>query len=65
MTEYRTVRLPEDICSQADKWLSGRFDNLEALITFLLKEIVTDEAGKFDAAEEQMVEDRLRDLGYL
>jgi len=65
MTEYRTIRLPEDLCSEADKWLSGRFDNLEALISFLLKEIVADDAGKFDAAEEQMVEDRLRDLGYL
>jgi hypothetical protein len=65
MTQYRTVRLPEDLCTEAEKWLAERFDNLEALLGFLLQEIVKEDGSKLDRAEEQMVQDRLRDLGYL
>jgi len=65
MIEYRTVRLPEDLCAEAEKRYSGRFESLETLIEFLLKEILKDDAGKLDQAEQQMVEDRLRDLGYI
>lgn len=65
MTPYRTVRLPEDLCAEAEKWAAGRFDNLEALLGFLLKEIVKDDGSKLDEAEEQMVQERLRDLGYI
>jgi hypothetical protein len=65
MTQYRTVNLPEDLCREAEKFLTGRFDSLEALVSFLLQEVVKDTARKFDQAEEQMIEQRLRDLGYL
>jgi len=65
MTRYRTVRLPEELCAGAENWLTGRFDNLEALLSFLLKEIVKDDASKFDQAEEQVIEQRLKDLGYI
>jgi len=63
--QYRTVRLPEDLCVEAEKWLAGRFDNLEALISFLLQEIVRDEGSRLDRAEEQLVQQRLRELGYI
>jgi hypothetical protein len=64
-TEYRTVRLPEDLCKEAEKWMTGRFPDLETLLSFLLREIVKDETGKFDQAEEDMVQQRLKDLGYI
>jgi hypothetical protein len=65
MPDYRTVRLPEDLCRDAETRLAGRFDGLEALLTFLLKEVVNDEEKKLDEAEEQLIQQRLRDLGYL
>jgi hypothetical protein len=65
MTQYRTVSLPEDLCVAAEKFLTGRFDNLEALLSFLLQEIAQEDASKFDQAEEQIIEQRLRDLGYI
>ena len=65
MAEHRTVSLPEDLCAGAEKWMKGRFDTLDALLNFLLQEIVKDDAGKLDLAEEQIVEQRLRDLGYI
>ena len=65
MNQYRTVSLREDLCAAAEKFMPGRFDNLEALLSFLLEEIAKDDASKFDQAEEQIIEQRLRDLGYI
>jgi hypothetical protein len=65
MTEYRTVRLPEQLCCDAEKWLAGRFDNLEALISFLLQEVVRDDTAKLEQAEEKLVQQRLKELGYI
>jgi hypothetical protein len=65
ITPVRTIRLPEGLCAETEKWISGRFDNLEALITFLLQEVVKDDTAKLDEAEEKIVEQRLRDLGYI
>ena len=59
------MRLPEELCEQAEHWLKGRFEGLEALITFTLQEIIKDEGGKLDQQEEEMVQQRLRDLGYI
>ena len=25
-TQYRTIRLPEDLCAETEKWMAGRFD---------------------------------------
>ena len=64
-TQYRTIRLPEDLCAETEKWMAGRFDNLESLLTFLLRELANNDAAKLDQAEEGIVEQRLRDLGYI
>jgi hypothetical protein len=63
--QYRSVQLPESLCSEAEAWLKGRFENLEALIIFSLQEIIKDEGTKLDQQEEEMVQQRLRDLGYI
>jgi hypothetical protein len=65
MTQYRTVHLPEDLCVAAEKFAAGQFESLEKLVAFLLQEIVKDDGTKFDQAEEQMIEQRLKDLGYI
>jgi hypothetical protein len=64
-TQYRSISLPEDLCAETEKWMAGQFDNLESLLTFLLRELANDDAGKFDQAEEGIVEQRLKDLGYI
>lgn len=61
----RTINLPEGLCADAEKWMAGRFNTLELLLEFFLQEVVKDDAGKFDQAEEAIVEQRLRDLGYI
>ena len=63
--QYRDVRLPESLCAEAEVWLKGRFESLEALIIFALQEITKDEGATLDQQEEEMVQQRLRDLGYI
>jgi len=65
LNQQRTVQLPEDLCADAEKWLQGRFENIETLLKFLLQEIVRGESSKLDQREEEIVQQRLRDLGYL
>ena len=49
VNDFRSVRLPEELCDHAERWLKGRFDSLEALITFALQQIVNDDGAKLDA----------------
>lgn len=65
MAKFRSVQVPEDLCAQAELWLPGRFDNLEALISFLLREIMKNPGSNLDQQEEEIIQQRLRDLGYI
>jgi hypothetical protein len=65
MAELREVRLPVDLCRAAEEKFAGRFENIEALLEFVLREAVDDTVTQLDQAEERIVEERLRDLGYI
>ena len=65
MTEIRNVQLPLDLCSAAEKKFAHKFGTLEDLLTFLLRDLLRDDAVKADEAEQRLVEERLRELGYL
>ena len=61
----REVRLPADLCAAAEQKFSPRFADLEALLVFLLHEVLRDDAAVLDQNEQRIVEERLRDLGYI
>jgi len=65
MTEMREVRLPAELCAAAEKKFSQKFSTLEELLTFILRDLSRDEALQLDQAEQRIIEDRLRELGYL
>ncbi len=65
MTETRTVSLPAELCLQAEKRFGEKFGSLEQLLEFVLRDLVRDDAAQADEREERMIEERLRDLGYL
>lgn len=65
VTELREVRLPADLCETAEKKFQQRFATLEELLTFVLRDFIRDEALQADQAEQRLVEERLRELGYL
>jgi len=65
MTARRQVSLPEGLCIAAEKQYGARFESLESLLEFVLHEIVQDDSARADRAEREMIEKRLRDLGYM
>jgi len=65
MTEMREVRLPADLCAAAEKKFVPQFASLEELLVFVLRDLSRDDASQLDQAEQKIVEERLRDLGYM
>jgi len=65
MTEMRPVQLPADLCAAAEKKFGQTFSCVEELLAFVLRDLTQDEASRFDEAEQRLVEQRLRELGYL
>ena len=65
MTEVRQVQLPTELCAIAEKKFAGKFGSIEELLVFILQELSRDDASQFDQAEQKIVEERLRELGYI
>ncbi len=63
--EGRTIQLPADLCREAEQRYAHRFASLEELLTFALRELLRDEASRMDQAEQSIINQRLRDLGYI
>jgi len=61
----RVVHLPSELCVRAEKRFADRFDSVEQLLAYMLEELLRNEAAQADAGEQKLVEQRLRELGYL
>ena len=65
LSEMRTVTLPAELCAQAEKRFGEKFSSLEQLLEYVLRDLVRDDTAQADEGEQRMIEQRLRDLGYL
>jgi len=61
----KDIRLPAELCAAAEKKFGARFGSVDELLIFVLRDLLRDEASHADQAEERLVEERLRELGYL
>ena len=65
MSETRNLKLPADLCAAVEREFGHVFGSLEELLIFVLRDLVRDEARIADQAEQRLVDERLRELGYL
>ena len=65
MTTRRQLSLPEDLCTAAEQQFASSFDSLETLLEFVLRELTSSRAEPLDQEEQKILEERLRNLGYL
>lgn len=65
LTQKRSVQLSDELCVAAERRYGDVFGNIEQLLEAVLTELVRDEAAKLDEAEQELVQQRLRELGYL
>lgn len=61
----RHINLPEELCAEAEKELAPPFGGLEPLLEHVLRYLLQKDAQRMEEAEEKLVEQRLRELGYL
>jgi hypothetical protein len=64
-TDVRELRLPAELCNDAERRFAAHFGSLEDLLVFVLRELLRDEAVHMDQAEQRVIEQRLKDLGYI
>jgi hypothetical protein len=65
MSETREVRLPADLCAAAEEKFGATFRSVDELLIFLLRELIRGDTVDLDRADQAVVEERLRDLGYI
>jgi len=63
--EMRDVRLPADLCAAVEKKFANTFSGVDELLIFILRDLLEDHSSQADVAEQRLVEERLRELGYL
>jgi len=65
MSELREIRLPADLCAAAEKKFAETFPSVDELLAFVLRQLISGDTVELDRAEQAVVEQRLKDLGYL
>lgn len=65
MTGSRNVNLPEALCAAVEKKFGSRFGSLQETVYAILAELMRDDALIMDAREQQIIEERLKGLGYI
>lgn len=65
MTDMRKIALPEQLCLAVEEKFSHRFGSVEEFMEAALNELLRDDAQRMDEQEKQIIEERLRALGYV
>jgi hypothetical protein len=65
MDGTRELRLSSWLCEAAEQRFGPRFGTLENLLTHVLEQLVRDDACQMDQQERRIIEERLKDLGYV
>lgn len=65
MSATREVKLPEELCKKVEELYGMRFGTLDEFLTMVLQELAQENTSRADQAEQQIIEERLKDLGYV
>jgi len=65
MSESREILVPAELCEAAKQKFGSSFGSVEQLVVFVLQELVRADSTDLDKADQGVVEERLRDLGYI
>ena len=65
MSESREIRLPADLCAAAEQKFGRTFRSVDELVIFLLRELIRTDTADMEQADQAVVEERLRALGYI
>jgi hypothetical protein len=61
----RDLQLSSNLCSRAEEMYRKRFGSVEQFLTYVLEQLLRDDGAKMDQDEQRIIEERLKDLGYI
>jgi hypothetical protein len=61
----RDLQLPRELCEAVEQRFGQRFGKLEEFLVYMLQRLISDDAERMDQEEQRIIEDRLKDLGYI
>ncbi len=64
-SSFREVKIPEDLYLAAKNRFANQFSSVDDLVTFALRELLREDSVSLDQSEQEMIQSRLKDLGYL
>jgi plasmid stability protein len=65
MSSVRNIAISEELCRAAEARFARRFRSVEELVTELLTNLLNEDAVQMDEREQQILEERLKALGYV
>ena len=57
--------LADELCLRAEQRFGDRFGSVEQLLEFVLSDLLRDDEMQMEQQEQHIIEQRLKDLGYL
>jgi hypothetical protein len=61
----REVHLSAELCRKAEERYGAQFGSLEQFLEFVLQSLAKDDVAQMDQSEQRIIEQRLKDLGYI
>ena len=65
MATMRSITLSKELCAAVEKKFGRRFGSLDDFVATALGQLLRDDALVMDAREQQIIEERLKGLGYI
>lgn len=65
MSASRMIQVSEHLCEAAERKFGHRFGTVEEIVATVLEQLLREDALQLDKQEEQVIEARLKSLGYI
>jgi hypothetical protein len=66
MTEdMRNLQLPRELCERVEQRFGQQFGKVEDFLIYVMERLVRYDAKAMDQEEQRIIEERLKDLGYI
>ena len=59
MNQQRDLRISEQLCAAAEQKFGQQFKDVEELLEFILRDLLRDESGEMDQAEQKIIEEKI------
>jgi uncharacterized protein (DUF1697 family) len=63
--DMRNLQLSRELCERVEQRFGQRFGKIEDFLVYVMERLVRYDAKAMDQEEQRIIEERLKDLGYI